>query len=126
MAEPNRRSFLSWTMKASAIAVPAVALASSASAQEVAETARKGRPHLGRPLPELYRHQNREFFLEIQSDENAHVPFLIHALGGVQGQTAGGLARPKPTFQNLQAANYKEFLAMSALSSGPLVRAVPI
>lgn len=126
VAEPNRRSFLSWTVKASAIAVPAVVLASSASAQEEFEAmSRKhpkgggggggGRGHLGRPLPELYRHQNRDFFHEIQSDENAHVPFLIQALGGVMGQTPGGLARPKPTFQGLQAANYQQFLAMSAI-----------
>ena len=124
--EPNRRSFLSWTVKATAIAVPAVVLASSASAQEEISAMNSrghghghgngnGRGHLGRPLPELYRHQNREFFHEIQSDENAHVPFLIHALGGVTGETPGGLARPKPTFQGLQATDYKDFLRLSAL-----------
>ena len=117
-ADPNRRSFLSWTVKASAIAMPAVILSSKVSAQDgevSAFGAARGRAHLGRPLPELYRGQNRQFFQEIQSDENAHVTALVHALGGVQGQDAGGLARPKPTFQNLQAANYKDFLAKSAL-----------
>ena len=94
------------------MAVPALALASSAKGQEELTSFKSGRAHLGRPLPELYRHQNRNFFHEIQADENAHVPFLIQALAGVQG--SGGIARPKPTFQGLQAANYKQFLAMSA------------
>ncbi len=118
VSEPNRRSFLSWTVKASAIAVPAVALASSASAQEEFATLNSrgnSRGRLGRPLPELFRNQNREYFRQIQADENAHVAFIVQALGGVKGQTPGGMARPKPTFQGLRASNYRQFLALSTI-----------
>lgn len=44
-------------------------------------------------------------FQSIRAHENAHVQFLVNALGG--------LARPKPTFKNLVQANRTNFVAVS-------------
>lgn len=51
------------------------------------------------------RRQVRSTFLDIQRHENAHVTFLVNALGAA--------ARPKPTFQNLLQPNFKNFVAVS-------------
>jgi hypothetical protein len=56
---------------------------------------------LGHPLPELYSGSNLRAFDNIQADENAHVAFLVNALGS--------MARPKPTFQGLQQPNVHSF-----------------
>ncbi len=47
----------------------------------------------------------RLFFQEIQQHENDHVAFLVKALGS--------LARPKPTFQNLEQKKYADFVALA-------------
>lgn len=44
-------------------------------------------------------------FLSIQMHENAHVAFLVTALGVY--------ARPSPNFQNLEQATYEDFVAVS-------------
>jgi hypothetical protein len=61
-------------------------------------------PH-GQPLPELYIKENLHQFEQIQADENAHVAFLVNALGTN--------ARPMPTFQGLQMENTNEFATMA-------------
>lgn len=47
----------------------------------------------------------RDQFALIRRHENDHVNFLVGALGA--------MARPKPTFQNLQRSNLNDFLAVS-------------
>lgn len=59
----------------------------------------------GSPLPELFVRGNGNVFEQIQTDEIAHVQFLVNALGSN--------ARPMPTFQNLSASTVEEFAAMS-------------
>lgn len=94
--QENRRSFLSWSAKAAAVAVPAVALSSSAEAQGV--------PFRGN-IRDLYPGWNARNFREIQDDENAHVAAIVGALGAA--------ARPKPTFQNLRSNNIRAFLNLT-------------
>ena len=67
----------------------------------------KNSPHLpGEYINDLYPGWGRNNFLEIQADENAHVAFLLAALGSA--------ARPKPTFQNLVPANFTQFVQLAA------------
>ena len=47
----------------------------------------------------------RSTFLDIQRHENAHVAFLVNALGGA--------ARPKPAFRNLLQPNFRQFALVS-------------
>lgn len=47
----------------------------------------------------------RSTFLDIQLHENAHVAFLVNALGGA--------ARPKPAFRNLLQPNFRQFALVS-------------
>ena len=49
--------------------------------------------------------RTRQNFRDIQRHENAHVEFLVSALGGS--------ARPKPTFQNLLQRNFRDFFQVS-------------
>ena len=63
------------------------------------------RVNLGKPLPSLYNGWNARNFDDIQNDENAHVAFLVNALGAN--------ARPMPNFQNLEQANIKDFAHVS-------------
>ena len=59
-------------------------------------------------LPDLYAGSNLHNFREIQDDENDHVAIITKALGPA-------LARPKPTFQGLEASNVRQFAQMSML-----------
>ncbi len=56
-------------------------------------------------LPSLYPNENVLEFQTIQADEQAHVKFLVNALGAD--------ARPMPTFQNLQMNNLQQFVQNS-------------
>ncbi len=56
-------------------------------------------------LPFLYPGWNFRNFEEIQFDENSHVEFLVGALGP--------MARPMPTFQNLQQPDAVSFARVS-------------
>jgi hypothetical protein len=58
-----------------------------------------------KPLPELYKHWNAQNFQQIQTDENAHVAFLVKALGSS--------ARPTPSFQGLEQSTVHEFATVS-------------
>ncbi len=98
---PSRRSFLSWSVAAGSIAVPAAALVSARPAL----AAGKKKSNLGKKLPELYSRWDERNFKEIQADENTHVDTIAKALGAN--------ARPKPTFQNLEASSYHEFAVMA-------------
>jgi hypothetical protein len=57
------------------------------------------------PTITVYPGWNKRNFDQIQADENAHVQFLLHALGS--------MARPKPIFQNLLQPNAEAFLTTS-------------
>jgi hypothetical protein len=59
----------------------------------------------GKPLPELYKAWNIDNFRQIQADENAHVAFLVNALGSA--------ARPMPIFQGLEQSKVHEFAVVS-------------
>jgi hypothetical protein len=59
----------------------------------------------GTPLPEIYKDWNLRNFEQIQSDENAHVAFLVNALGAY--------ARPTPIFQSLEQSTVHEFAELA-------------
>lgn len=65
--------------------------------------------------------QFKPVFEAIQKHENAHVDFLLAALGGA--------ARPKPTFRGLEQANLRNFadlaLAFENTGSGAYLNAAP-
>jgi hypothetical protein len=99
--ERSRRSFLHRWMLTTAAVVPGAWLS--------ARTARAGGGGDGDgdadDLPELYPHENRRAFYAIRRHENAHVAFLLSALGSA--------ARPRPTFMNLLQPNIYRFVAVS-------------
>ena len=76
----------------------------------------------GKPLPELYKKWNLRNFEQIQTDENAHVSFLVNALGNQ--------ARPMPVFQNLEQTTVHEFAvtarALENTGVGAYLGALPI
>jgi hypothetical protein len=47
----------------------------------------------------------------VRKHENDHVAAIVAALGGPMAN--GGMARPKPTFQNLERANVNDFLNLA-------------
>ena len=107
-----RRSFLRRAATIAAVA-PAALIAGSRSSHA------GGR---GRRLRDLYPGWTRTNFEAIQSDENAHVNYLVAALGTS--------ARPIPNFQNLQQPNEIAFAEVSrALENtgvGAYLGAVPV
>jgi hypothetical protein len=106
----NRRSFLRKSATAAAVA-PAAMLAGSTRAHADNNF-----------LPSLYRGQNAAEFEAIQTHENAHVAFLVGALGEA--------ARPMPTFQNLAQPNLVAFAttakALENTGVGAYLAAAPI
>lgn len=103
----DRRGFV----VGSAAAALAAGLAGESSAQTGPTNA----------VPNLYPGQNARLFKLIQKHENAHVAFLVQALGSA--------ARPKPTFKNLTMPNVRTFftvtLALEATGSGAYTGAAP-
>jgi hypothetical protein len=92
-AESSRRGFV----KFSAV----VAAAGSAALLAGVETrCVQAAPTLG--VPSLYPNWNNKNFHEIQADENAHVAYLVNALGSS--------ARPMPTFKNLAQPDLLHFV----------------
>ncbi len=77
---------------ASGIALAPIALLGSAG------TAKADGPH-------FLSNGQKKLFRSIQKHENAHVDYLVAALGAN--------ARPKPTFRNLQQRNLKDFVRVS-------------
>ncbi len=73
-------------------------------------------------LPSLYRNENVREFEAIRDHENAHVAFLVDALGAA--------VRPKPTFQNLVQPNLLAFAetsqALENTGVGAYLGAAPI
>lgn len=93
----SRRGFLRSTSIAAVMATPIVGtFASKASAAGGVG----GINDLGRSVA-----QARRDFQSIRAHENAHVEFLVAALGAA--------ARPKPTFRNLLAPDLATFVAMA-------------
>ncbi len=56
-------------------------------------------------VPNFYPNFNKRAFKAIQDDENAHVAFLVNALGAA--------ARPKPNFKNLLQPDLRSFVTTS-------------
>jgi Ferritin-like domain len=96
VATASRRGFLRTSTLAGLAAVPVlgtfVSSANAGFAGNVQQVVR-GRKQIAR------------VFRSIQAHETAHVRFIRSALGNA--------ARPKPTFQNLQTRNYRQFLELS-------------
>lgn len=95
-AAPNhdaRRTFLKTVLTAAAAPAAMAALTTSS---------RAANPNY---LPQLYRGWNAKNFMDIQDDENAHVDFLVTALGAN--------ARPRPNFMNLEQPNLMAFAMVS-------------
>lgn len=95
---PTRRLFLGRSTALSLAGGSAALLlgASSRGADTPQETAKEGRK--GKNL-------QRDEFESIQKHEADHVAFLVQALGAS--------ARPKPTFQGLEQANYPAFVQLA-------------
>jgi hypothetical protein len=78
--------------------------------------------HGGKPLPELYKNWDLHNFEQIQADENAHVAFLVNALGSY--------ARPMPVFQNLEQPTVHQFAvtarALENTGVGAYLGALPL
>ena len=105
----GRRSFLG---RGAAAAVAAMAAISGGKA-------RASNPN---HLPSLYANENVREFQAIQTHENAHVAFLVNALGAH--------ARPKPSFVNLTQPNLVTFAqtsrALENTGVGAYLGAAPI
>lgn len=85
---PSRRAFVRLSMGAAAAA--AAGAAGSAAAAD-----------RGTAVPNLYPNVNAREFQAIRRHEDAHVNFLVTALGSA--------ARPKPNFKNLTQPNVRAF-----------------
>jgi hypothetical protein len=81
-----------------------------------------GQGHGRNHLPNLYPGENVREFEAIQAHENAHVEFLVRALGAA--------ARPMPTFRNLVQPNIRAFAetaqALENTGVGAYLGAAPI
>ena len=108
---PNRRSFVKMGATAAVATVAGAALTPSESSAAV-----------GTAIPNLYPNFNSRAFKAIRDDENAHVMFLVGALGAA--------ARPKPNFKGLLQANVKAFAgvaqALENTGCGAYLGAAPI
>lgn len=93
----SRRSILQRMAATAGVAGAAAGLLGGAQAR----AAGRGR----NSLPFLYPGWNFRNFEEIQFDENSHVEFLVGALGP--------MARPMPTFKNLQQPDAVSFAQVS-------------
>ena len=91
----------------------------AAASAVVATTAGTAFGQTGNPnyLPSLYRGQNAQEFQAIQSHENAHVTFLVNALGAA--------ARPKPSFVNLLQPDLVTFAKTSRALENTGCRCLP-
>jgi hypothetical protein len=90
---PDRRAFVRLSAAFAAGLAGTALLPKSASAADA------------RVLPNLYPRTNASQFRAIQDHENAHVSFLVTALGAA--------ARPKPNFKDLTMPNVRTFGTIS-------------
>ncbi|WP_206107563.1 ferritin-like domain-containing protein [Paludisphaera rhizosphaerae] len=90
----DRRSFLKSALVGSGASAMAAAASHPAHAASTPNT-----------VPALYPGWNAMNFSNIRKDENAHVGFLVNALGP--------MARPKPTFRNLIQPTARAFANVS-------------
>ena len=115
-ARGSRRGFLTKTA-AAALIVSGTGVAHAANRNSRRRSAPVGardggvsadrarRPIRSMGLPDLYPDWNKVNFHQILTDENAHVAFLVTALGSS--------ARPKPTFKGLEQATVHDFAEAS-------------
>ena len=115
MADTNhdRRQFLSYgTVAAATAGVAAVGLTPDTAAAQAG----------GNAVPNLYPNVNARNFRAIRDHENAHVAFLVNALGAA--------ARPKPNFKNLLQPNIRAFAnvtrSLEATGVGAYLGAAPV
>jgi Ferritin-like domain len=87
----SRRGFIRSTAGVAGVVLAGASVANAATKKNI--------------LPSLYPGWNRANFNQIRADENAHVAFLLNALGAA--------ARPKPTFQNLLQPDVMSFVRTS-------------
>lgn len=100
----------------------AAAMTAATAAAAFAGRSAFGQSRNSNYLPSLYRGENVREFLAIQEHENAHVKFLVGALGAA--------ARPKPSFVNLVQPNLLAFAktsqALENTGVGAYLGAAPI
>jgi|GEM_PF-2260442 len=102
----SRRSLLQRSAIAAAAIAPLGLLAACGSAGTSAASSPTKTAGSAGTLAELKPlGQNKTAFTEIQSDENAHVMFLVNALMSK--------ARPKPTFQKIEQSDIMSFANVS-------------
>ena len=112
----SRRSLVRATLATGAIAAPMGAFLALGSTQRSLAAPRLASSprteNLSSSLPQTTNHQalpgvaqSGQQFVEIQSDENAHVQFIQQALGSK--------ARPKPSFKGLNAPDIQTFAKLS-------------
>ncbi|OWK45163.1 ferritin-like domain-containing protein [Fimbriiglobus ruber] len=108
---PDRRAFVFGGMAAAAVVAGTGLVGEEAAAQGPSNA-----------VPNLYPGANAKLFKAIQTHENAHVQFLVTALGAA--------ARPKPNFKGLTMPNVRMFATVSnALENtgvGAYLGAVPV
>ena len=92
-AAPDRRGFIRKATLVGAAGAAALLTGGAAEADGIRENNGED------------KRETRNIFLDIQRHENAHVAFLLTALGGA--------ARPKPTFRNLVQPNFRHFVHVS-------------
>ena len=89
--QPSRRRLLGTAMMTGLAAVPVLTMFDSKA----------------KASGSAYDANAMQAFKDIQTHENAHVAFLVQALGSK--------ARPKPTFQNITPANFGDFTYMARI-----------
>lgn len=108
--EGNRRGFLRSTAGVAGLVLGGASMAHARSPRAQNHHPRPTQPPgqgngIHNRLPELYPSWNKINFGQIRTDENAHVSFLVAALGAA--------ARPKPNFQNLEQPDVFSFAKTS-------------
>lgn len=99
----SRRSLMRGALITGAAVAPMGVMVAVTHAQQAASPMLNARNSGGVEFP--HRGSVASAFVEIQSDENAHVKFLQNALGSG--------ARPKPTFKGLQSQTLNSFYTLS-------------
>lgn len=118
----SRRAFLRRSAVTAAVVAP-LGLLAACGAASTSSAKGTGSTMVGASLASLQGvGSNSAAFKEIQSDEDAHVQFLLQALGTK--------ARPKPTFQNIAQPDINTFaktsMALENVGVGAYLAAAPL
>jgi hypothetical protein len=122
-AGQSRRSFITATAGIGAAALAVIGDSSAKGAQPVVQQSHLDPASIAAVCMAFPGSQIefRNAFRSIQKHENAHVAFLVQALGSA--------ARPKPTFQGLKQDSIKKFItlarALENTGSGAYLNAAP-